>query len=81
MIWSPKYRKWVLTGQVAGRVRDVLRQIALEHELEIRTGRVASDHAHMFIQYKPHQDISKIVQWFKGFRQNSPQLVFERGSV
>jgi len=66
LIWIPKYRKRVLTGQVAVRARDVLRQIAVEHELEIITGKEASDHVHMFIQYKPHQDISKIVQWLKG---------------
>jgi putative transposase len=66
LVWIPKYRKRLLTGQVALRVRDLLRQIALEHELEIITGKVASDHVHMFIQYKPHQDISKIVQWLKG---------------
>ena len=34
LIWIPKYRKRVLTGQVAVRVREVLRQIALEHELD-----------------------------------------------
>jgi putative transposase len=66
MSWVPKYRKRVLTGQVAIRVRDVWRQIAIEHELEISTGKVASDHVQMFLQYKPHQDISKIVQWLKG---------------
>jgi putative transposase len=66
LIWIPKYRKRVLTGPVAVRAREVLRQIALEHELDIITGKVASDHVHMFIQYKPHQDISKIVPWLKG---------------
>ena len=66
LVWIPKYRKRVLTGQVAIRVRDVLRQIATEHEVEIITGKVASDHVHMFIQYRPHQDVSKIVQWLKG---------------
>jgi putative transposase len=66
LVWIPKYRKRLLTGQVALRVRDLLRQIALEHEREIITGQVASDHVHMFIQDKPQQDISKIVQWLKG---------------
>jgi len=66
MVWSPKYRKRVLTGQVALRVRDILRQIALEHELEIITGKVASDHVHMFLPYKPHPDSSQIVQGRKG---------------
>jgi putative transposase len=66
VIWIPKYRKKVLLGAVAIRARDVLRQIAMEHELDIITGKVASDHVHMFISYRPNQDISKIVQWLKG---------------
>jgi putative transposase len=66
LVWIPKYRKRILTGQVALRGRDILRQIALEHELEIITGKVASDHVHMFVHYKPHQDLGKIVQWLKG---------------
>ena len=65
IIWIPKYRKRVLTGEVAVRARDILRQIAFEHELEIISGKVASDHVHMFIGYRPTQNISKIVQWLK----------------
>ena len=42
--WVPKYRKPDLVGEVATRVRDVLRQIASEHELEIISGKVARDH-------------------------------------
>jgi len=48
------------------RARDILRQIALEHELDIISGKLSSDHVHMFISYRPNQDISKIVQWLKG---------------
>ena len=46
--------------------RNVPRQIAMEHELEVISGKVASDHVHMFIGHNPSQDISKIVQWLKG---------------
>ncbi|MFQ5543265.1 MAG: IS200/IS605 family transposase [Nitrospiria bacterium] len=66
LIWIPKYRKRVLVGQVAIRCRDLLRQIALEHEVEIITGKVASDHVHMFVSYRPVENISKIMQWLKG---------------
>jgi putative transposase len=66
LLWVPKYRKRVLTGQVAVRARDVLRQFAVEHEIDIITGKVASDQVQMFLQYKPQQDVSKIVQWLKG---------------
>ena len=66
LVWIPKYRKRVLIGEVAVRARDVLRQIAVEHEIEIITGKVSVDHIHMFIAYRPTQNISKIVQWLKG---------------
>ena len=66
LIWIPKYRKRVLTGQVAIRARDLLRQIALEHEMETITGKVSGDHIHMFISYHPIQNVSKIMQWLKG---------------
>ena len=48
------------------RVRDLLRQIAMEHELEIVSGKVARDHIHLLIGYRPTQHISQIVQWLKG---------------
>src|SRR5271166_2434695 len=53
-------------GEVATRVRDLLRQIAAENELEIIFGKVAADHVHMFISYRAHRNISRIVQWLKG---------------
>ena len=66
LVWVSKYRKKALTGEVAIRVRGILRQIAIEHDLEVISGKVATDHVHMFIGYNPSQDISKIVQWLKG---------------
>lgn len=66
VVWIPKYRKKVLTGEVAIRTRDILRQIAMEHELDIISGKVAVDHIHMFIGYRPTQTVSKIMQWLKG---------------
>lgn len=66
LIWIPKYRKPILTGDVALRVRDILRTVAAEHELEIISGKVARDHVHVFVSYRPTQRVSQMVQWFKG---------------
>ena len=66
LVWIPRYRKPVLTGDVAIRVRDLIRQIAMEHELEIISGKVARDHVHVFLSHRPTQDVSQIVQWLKG---------------
>lgn len=56
----------MLVGAVVVRVRDLIRQIAMEHELTILSGKVALDHVHAFVSYRAHQDISTIVQWLKG---------------
>ena len=53
-------------GEVALRVRDLIRSIAAEHELEIISGKVARDHVHVFISYRPMQKVSQIMQWLKG---------------
>jgi putative transposase len=66
LVWIPKYRKAVLTGEVAIRARDLIRQIAMEHELDIISGKVARDHVHLFVSYRPTQNVSHIMQWFKG---------------
>jgi len=51
---------------VAVRVRDLIRQIAMGHDLQILSGKVSRDHIHVFISYHPHQQISRIVPWLKG---------------
>ena len=66
LVWIRKYRKKVLSGAVAIQTFDILRQITLEHELEIISRKIASDHLHLFITYHSMQNISKIVQWVKG---------------
>ena len=66
LVWIPKYRKKLLVGEVAIRVRDLIRKIAMEHELIIISGKVARDHVHLFVSYRPQQDVSTIVQWLKG---------------
>ena len=37
-----------------------------EHEITILSGKVASDHIHVLVAYRPHVDVSLIVQWLKG---------------
>ena len=66
LVWIPKYRKAVMTGEVAIRVRDLLRDIAMEHELTIISGKVARDHVQVFVAHRPTQSVSQIMQWLKG---------------
>jgi putative transposase len=66
IVWITKYRKKVLVGLVAERVRELIRGICKEHEVEILKGHVSQDHVHMFVSVPPHLAISKLVQYLKG---------------
>ena len=45
-VWITKYRKKVLYGQVAERLRDLLREICKTKDVEIIKGSLARDHIH-----------------------------------
>lgn len=51
---------------VAERVRELIRGICKEHEVEIIRGHVAKDHVHLLVSVPPHLAISKLVQYLKG---------------
>lgn len=53
-------------GPVALRVRDLLREIAMERGLQIISGKVARDHVRLLIAQRPHQSVNQLVQWLKG---------------
>ena len=66
VVWITKYRKRVLTGITAERIRDLIRGICKEHEVEIIKGHISSDHVHLFLSVPPHLSISRLVQYLKG---------------
>lgn len=66
IVWITKYRKKVMVGLVAERVRDLLRMISKENDVEILKGHVSKDHVHLFVSVPPHLAISKLVQYLKG---------------
>ena len=55
-----------MTGIISERVRELIRQICKEHEVEIIKGHVSRDHIHLFVSVPPHLAISKLVQYLKG---------------
>jgi putative transposase len=78
LVWIPKYRIKVITDDVAVRIHDILRQISMQHEFEIITSKVSRDHVHMFISYRPTQNISKIMQCLKEISSRVLLMEFPR---
>ena len=65
LVWAPKYRKWILRGDVREKAEQVFREIAENHEFEIDTMEVAQDHVHLFISFPPRYSISRVVGMLK----------------
>lgn len=66
VVWTTKYRKPVLTGEVALRVREVVREICGNHDVKIMKGHVSKDHVHLLLSIPPQVTISKLLQYLKG---------------
>ena len=66
IVWITKYRKKILTGELAKRVREIIREICKSNDVEIIKGHVSSDHVHFFISVPPHISVSKLMQYIKG---------------
>ncbi len=52
--WVTKYRYTVLTGDVALRVRELVRQTCEIFEIKILQGVVSKDHVHILVSAPPH---------------------------
>ncbi|WP_225335700.1 IS200/IS605 family transposase [Halomicrobium urmianum] len=66
IVWLPKYRNSVLSGEVADRVRDILHEIADDKGVEILDLTVRPDHVHLFVSSPPKHAPSLLANWFKG---------------
>lgn len=60
IVWITKYRKPVLFGDVAVRLRDLIREICRTMEVDILKGHVSKDHVHLFVSIPPQLSVSKL---------------------
>ena len=77
MVWVTKYRKPVLTGKIAERTREIIRQVCASNDVDILTGHVGKDHIHMLVSVPPHLSASKLVQYMKGNSSHKLQMEYK----
>ena len=65
LVWAPKYRKWILRGDIRQRVKELFGEIADHHGIEIDAMEVAVDHVHLFVSFPPRYSISRVVGLLK----------------
>jgi len=74
LVWIPKYRKMVLRGDLAKRLKVVFQEIAERYEFEIDTMEVQGDHVHLFLSAPPRYSSARVVQIMKSI---SAKIIFE----
>ena len=77
LVWTTKYRYRVLDKKVATRVRDLIREICVEHDVEIVKGHVAVDHIHILVSVPPHLSVSRLMQHIKGKSSRKMQMEYK----
>jgi putative transposase len=51
LVWAPKYRKWILRGDLQVRVEEIFDEIAWGHGFVIEALEVSADHVHVFSSF------------------------------
>jgi putative transposase len=62
-VFTTKYRKPALRGEIGVRVRDLIREICRTHDIEIMKGHVRPD---QMLSVPPHLAPSRVMQAVKG---------------
>ena len=65
-VWVTKYRYQVMKGDVALRLRELIRQVCEARGITILSGHVSKDHVHVHVSCPPELSPSKIAQYVKG---------------
>ena len=79
VIWCPKRRRQVLVGPVHDRLKQIIGEVAAEHDWQIIQLAIQPDHVHLFIRANPYTLPSDIPRLIKGpsshaLREEFPHL-------
>jgi putative transposase len=79
IVFVPKYRKRVLRGSVAVRLRELIEQACEVPGWGLRELNVQVDHVHLLVQISPSESVSQVVKSLKGgtsrvLRSEFPEL-------
>lgn len=79
LVFVPKYRKRVLQGAVALRLKELIEQACEVNRWKVHELSIQSDHVHLLIQCHPKDSVAKVMQMIKGgsshvLRKEFPKL-------
>lgn len=79
VVFCPKYRRKVLTGKIADRLKELILEKQTEFKYEVLDMEVMPDHVHLLLDVDPHTGVYSVVSKIKGYtskqlREEFPEL-------
>lgn len=66
VVWCPKYRRKVLVDEVEARLKELIREICADLNVEIIEMEIMPDHVHLLLEVDPQFGIHRAVKAIKG---------------
>lgn len=76
LVWIPKYRRSLLKGTLASRLKEILHEIADEYKFQIIAVEVMPDHIHLLLEAPPKYSPSVIAGLIKGISSRRMRAEF-----
>lgn len=77
IVWTTKYRYKVLSGRIAERARNLIRQSCNSMNVTIIKGSISKEHVHLLVSCPPSLSVSKLVRQLKGKSSRTLQMEFK----
>lgn len=76
VVWCPKYRRKVLTGEIEARLKELIVETAKGTNADVIEMEVMPDHVHLLIEVDPQCGINKAVRHIKGVSSHALRSEF-----
>jgi putative transposase len=76
VVWTPKYRRSVLEGKIAFRLRHILYEGCQRFRAEISALEIVPDHVHILVEVDPQLGIHRLVRYLKGVSSHNLRKEF-----
>jgi putative transposase len=79
VVWCPKYRRKVLSGEIGTRLKNLIQEVCAEIRAEIIEMEIMPDHVHLLMEVDPQFGPHRAVKLIKGrtsrqLRKEFPEL-------
>jgi putative transposase len=65
-VFVPKYRKRALFGNLRRQIGGILRELCVQHDIELVEGHAMGDHVHLLLSVPPKFSVANTVGFLKG---------------